>query len=1089
MGWWFEAWTLPHTGSLVRKHAAIPVQGWSFDRNIDKTREQLTISVPRAAALLADLITVDPDDHTNDVASLIRVYRSDVVDGSGDPRPVAEFLASRRADQAGDTATDTVDITCKGITSVLDHPIVYPFDYPATPTAQADWLYGAPSDLTNGSFENNDTVAEITEVWTDATGGTFTLSTDGGTTSAIAYNASTTDIDTAVTAALVAAGNTSPQVEVSGAGTEEDPWRIEYVSPHAVVPSTTADGASLTGGGITVTTPTQGRQEPAGWTLATHGVTGELFGTYGPDPLEILTSPAGGPDGGGGLALLVDVDSQFGGIQTVPIAVVGGERRRASAWVRTPDSGQRFVLVVRGAYDERFVARTAEITPTADTWTELAVDGIVPDDLTHLIIRVSYVGTVNPSPFWVDQVTTAAGAPAATVGRIWLDLLADIQTDHAADPRGAFLTWITPTFTDGVDSNGVAWQGSHSVTVPEGATYLQFAEQILDRFGYELSVDWNPATSQHELNVYNPAGLGDTITGHAVVVGGNAIAGETVRSEPSGTAVFVRGANDRWRETKDADVETVWERRERHVRARDVATNGDLDQIADETLTDLLDAMTGLQYQMSDHGQTVPIRDFDAGDTIHVQPGTRAGIPANTRRVTAIKVSGIAGQATGLDVHVTSEVLGSLGLTAQAEAVRRLIRRLGTAQPEVAAAQFFDPRIGGGAGTVPWVVAAADAPQAWKDVAGYQCTGTNDHVTIAAATTAERHILLSPGQFVISQPTGAHAIDMNGFGFGASIRGCGNEATFLTVTGNASTFGVFRLATACHLADFAMFGGTTAVFINGAYAKVSNVLFQGCHDAVVSAVGTTHIQLESCWFRLLTGTGIQLDTAYTAVNACTFDQVDGYAVHLRNTANNVAVTGCAMWNCSQDWLPFSSIYLEDTTRACTVSGCTVMQSDGHGVIVGGTNHTIVGNTIASYETGIRVVSATRCAIQSNVVDGGGISAPYFLEDGIVLVDSSECVVAGNLVCEPGGSYDTGTADGLRIEGNSDRNLIHGNTILPFTSGTNPTRYGVRVAAATCDRNVIHGNWLGEAAAYDVAAYSDAGTGTVTSVDANGQFTW
>ena len=75
-----------------------------------------------------------------------------------------------------------------------------------------------------------------------ATGGTFTLTVDGETTSAIAYNATADDIADAIVALT---SMNAGDVAVTGAG----PFTIQYTGDRAGQDiTTTASGASLTGG-------------------------------------------------------------------------------------------------------------------------------------------------------------------------------------------------------------------------------------------------------------------------------------------------------------------------------------------------------------------------------------------------------------------------------------------------------------------------------------------------------------------------------------------------------------------------------------------------------------------------------------------------------------------------------------------------------------------------------------------------------------------------------------------------------------------------------------------------------------------------
>lgn len=102
------------------------------------------------------------------------------------------------------------------------------------------------------------TAAEIQTVTLNGTpaGGTFTLSFRGATTSAIAYNAVNTAVQTALQAlSTIGSGN----VTVTGTG----PWVVTFAGTLAAqnVPQMTGNGAGLTGGtnpSVTVTTTTQG---------------------------------------------------------------------------------------------------------------------------------------------------------------------------------------------------------------------------------------------------------------------------------------------------------------------------------------------------------------------------------------------------------------------------------------------------------------------------------------------------------------------------------------------------------------------------------------------------------------------------------------------------------------------------------------------------------------------------------------------------------------------------------------------------------------------------------------------------------------
>lgn len=97
---------------------------------------------------------------------------------------------------------------------------------------------------------------EVQYVWNNATGGTFTLSDGTSTTSAIAFDALATTVETRLETDITAITD----VSVTGSGTSAEPWIIEWINPGDTNISYTliAGDGSLTGGSSTVTVATQG---------------------------------------------------------------------------------------------------------------------------------------------------------------------------------------------------------------------------------------------------------------------------------------------------------------------------------------------------------------------------------------------------------------------------------------------------------------------------------------------------------------------------------------------------------------------------------------------------------------------------------------------------------------------------------------------------------------------------------------------------------------------------------------------------------------------------------------------------------------
>lgn len=107
---------------------------------------------------------------------------------------------------------------------------------------------------------------EVQTVTISATGGTFTLTFSGQTTSAIAWNASAATVQTALQA-LSSIGSGNATVTGSAGG----PYTVTFVGDLGLsnVAAMTGSGASLTGGAgtVTIATPTPGVAPDATWVL------------------------------------------------------------------------------------------------------------------------------------------------------------------------------------------------------------------------------------------------------------------------------------------------------------------------------------------------------------------------------------------------------------------------------------------------------------------------------------------------------------------------------------------------------------------------------------------------------------------------------------------------------------------------------------------------------------------------------------------------------------------------------------------------------------------------------------------------------
>jgi hypothetical protein len=121
---------------------------------------------------------------------------------------------------------------------------------------------GAFADANVGAHEK-----QTVTITGSPTGGTFTLTLDGQTTAAIAYNATAATVEAALEAlSTIGQGN----VQVTGAA--GGPYTVEFVGELADrnVSAMTADGSGLTGGttpGVTIATATAGVGEVVAGTV------------------------------------------------------------------------------------------------------------------------------------------------------------------------------------------------------------------------------------------------------------------------------------------------------------------------------------------------------------------------------------------------------------------------------------------------------------------------------------------------------------------------------------------------------------------------------------------------------------------------------------------------------------------------------------------------------------------------------------------------------------------------------------------------------------------------------------------------------
>ena len=253
----YEAWTDPRLPSFQRVIADIPVivdSGSGTLRFSDFASG--TFGVSAGWDRLTTLISPT-------VGRLIRAFDGAVI--------VHEFYAERvdfTLTEAGGVAT----ISGSDIASVFDSAIVYPFDYPDTPTVIANWVWGGADALQNGGMESHQTSeyrydvftpGEEYLVWTDASSGDFTLTMESDTTVGIDWDSSLSDFETAITDTTgINPGGVDVTIQFPDADLEEEvpgsvnnKWIVIFSSPHVLAAGVmTGNGAGLGGGSLSITT-------------------------------------------------------------------------------------------------------------------------------------------------------------------------------------------------------------------------------------------------------------------------------------------------------------------------------------------------------------------------------------------------------------------------------------------------------------------------------------------------------------------------------------------------------------------------------------------------------------------------------------------------------------------------------------------------------------------------------------------------------------------------------------------------------------------------------------------------------------------
>jgi len=399
------------------------------------------------------------------------------------------------------------------------------------------------------------------------------------------------------------------------------------------------------------------------------------------------------------------------------------------------------------------------------------------------------------------------------------------------------------------------------------------------------------------------------------------------------------------------------------------------------------------------------------------------------------------------------------------------------------------------------------------------CNGVNDHVEIQAALDAVRDVKLSVGQFNCELTIDILYSEQ-------TLKGCGRNTTLTTSTADliflSAVGGNGTELTGIVISDLQMDGDDVSdcgiYFEYVDYSFIQNVYSRG-HT---SGTGTYRagIYLRNSDFNTVIGNtcqgngynGIRLGTSNNnTVSSNTCQGNGSCGIYLGTSSDNtVSSNTCQGNDHSGIYLDASSdntvssntchenascgIYL-GTSSDNTVSSNTCQGNDHNGIylnassdntvtgntcrgniIYGGiflatsSDNTITGNTCQGNSNyGICLDSSSHNTISGNTCQGNGYN-------GIYLSVSSDNTISGN-TCIANSQLSTNTDDDIIVAGNSDYNNIQGNTCRAGTL-TNKPRYGINIADATGDGNLVTNNDLYDDG-FGTGSFNDAGTGTVT----------
>ncbi len=345
--------------------------------------------------------------------------------------------------------------------------------------------------------------------------------------------------------------------------------------------------------------------------------------------------------------------------------------------------------------------------------------------------------------------------------------------------------------------------------------------------------------------------------------------------------------------------------------------------------------------------------------------------------------------------------------------------------------------------------------------AHYQCDGTNDQDEINQAIqsiySTGGTVQLLEGTYNIATSTGylygvqiaTSNIALIGSGKATILRRAWNETT-------ANNSGVITVGDGTNAYEGILISQLQIDGASTTYTAANN-------HGILFKQKVSRSQIKSTWVYANAGNGIYLYAASDA-NSNFYNLIEG---------NDLRTSAAGLW------LNYSSNN--------TITGNTAQGNSMYGgiLIVYSSNNTITGNTSQATGRGIYLSASPNNTVTGNTFQGNSNHGIYLGSDspnntitgntsqgnsmhGIFLESSNNNTVTGNKIYDNGSS---GAYDGIRVESNSDANLISSNDITD-TAGTG---YAINIVASTEDNNYLVGNRYSGTGANSI---QDLGTGTI-----------